>query len=880
MAGMIRLGDRRLTEPTQVGHKFARQERLRRAGFAVPEFFCVPVTEFDALAAEHLATAPALDEEDDLLRWAEHASAALAGTRLPAALTEEIRAALPQDGGLLAVRACVVSDEDGVGEDGETDAFAGLTDSFLYVRPRDVPRRVVECWASGLSPRSIRYRAHRGLAPATARVAVGVQRMVLGTRSFVAFSQDPRGGTQRVIAAAHGIGEGVVQERADIDHFFVDPDSGAVRVETVHKERLVTLDQETGQLATVPVPADLATPPVLDEQQVRQVAELAAEVAKWFGAPQDIEGTITPDGRVHLLQARPVVFAENRAGERIPWSNNNVTESFAGVSGALTFSQARTFYHSIFRDAYRRVGVPARRLDAAENHLHRMIGLLDGRVYYRLDAWWALHSQIPGFPLVQVWWARSMGLSAQRRPTRRQLTRALLGVPGLAVRAAAHPRAVRRFLRWWDTLFARTPDMTDWTPEQLVQFYRRLWAEVGRWWGVTLTNGFFLLATATAATAAIRRWVGEDDEGILSRLLLGGRENRSILAVRSMITLAEHVAANQELAQRVHTGPADEVWAELAGGRFGDGLADMAITHLRRYGDRAPHDLKLEEPSPRQRPGMIVDTLRSILHSGLTAEENRSRELAGRAAAEQELRTRCPNLPRRQAIRLLAATMRWLVRNREDTRYCRSQLFGLSRQVLWRLGDHLVAAGVLDDRADVVDLTVEEVLGAYDGTLIDTDLRALAAARRRARLAAAERPDLDAELTTTVDRPVVAELPSAATAPMAGNGVELRGLPSSGGVVRYPARIVLEPSISPESCRDHIIVAKETDPGWLFLMMAARGLVVERGTLLSHTAITGRLLGVPTVVSVPGATSLIEDGMMIELDGTAGTVRMVAAEQG
>jgi pyruvate,water dikinase len=58
-------------------------------------------------------------------------------------------------------------------------------------------------------------------------------------------------------------------------------------------------------------------------------------------------------------------------------------------------------------------------------------------------------------------------------------------------------------------------------------------------------------------------------------------------------------------------------------------------------------------------------------------------------------------------------------------------------------------------------------------------------------------------------------------------------------------------------------------------MMSAKALVVERGTLLSHTAITGRLLGIPTVVSVPQATSLIPDGSLIEVDGAAGTVRIL-----
>jgi pyruvate,water dikinase len=88
---------------------------------------------------------------------------------------------------------------------------------------------------------------------------------------------------------------------------------------------------------------------------------------------------------------------------------------------------------------------------------------------------------------------------------------------------------------------------------------------------------------------------------------------------------------------------------------------------------------------------------------------------------------------------------------------------------------------------------------------------------------------------------------------------------------------VLEPGVSADACRGSILVARETDPGWLFLMMAAKGLVVERGTLLSHTAITGRLLGIPTVVSVPNATRLIPDGATIEIDGSAGTVRIVQA---
>jgi pyruvate,water dikinase len=170
MTDLIRVGDGRLTEPAEVGHKFARQELLRHAGFAVPEFFCVSVAGFDAAAADLFATAPGVDADAELSDWARGASATLAGRPLPAAVAADLRAAataLAGDGGLVAVRACVVADEHGVGEDGADDAFAGLTESFLYVPADDVPRRVAQCWASGLRQESIRYRARRGLAPAT-----------------------------------------------------------------------------------------------------------------------------------------------------------------------------------------------------------------------------------------------------------------------------------------------------------------------------------------------------------------------------------------------------------------------------------------------------------------------------------------------------------------------------------------------------------------------------------------------------------------------------------------------------------------------------------------------------------------------------------------
>ena len=74
-------------------------------------------------------------------------------------------------------------------------------------------------------------------------------------------------------------------------------------------------------------------------------------------------------------------------------------------------------------------------------------------------------------------------------------------------------------------------------------------------------------------------------------------------------------------------------------------------------------------------------------------------------------------------------------------------------------------------------------------------------------------------------------------------------------------------------------MAKRTDPGWIMLFPLADGLVVERGSLLSHSAIVALELRLPTVVGVAGAVSRLRTGDMIELDGAAGIVRRLRAEQ-
>ncbi|HET9888678.1 MAG TPA: PEP-utilizing enzyme, partial [bacterium] len=105
---------------------------------------------------------------------------------------------------------------------------------------------------------------------------------------------------------------------------------------------------------------------------------------------------------------------------------------------------------------------------------------------------------------------------------------------------------------------------------------------------------------------------------------------------------------------------------------------------------------------------------------------------------------------------------------------------------------------------------------------------------------------------------------------------ELKGLGACPGVVESRA-VVLEKPSSSTKLDGEILVTRQTDPGWVVLFPSIRGLIVERGSMLSHSAIVAREMGIPTVVGVVGATTAIRTGDVVRLDGHQGTVEIISA---
>ncbi len=122
-------------------------------------------------------------------------------------------------------------------------------------------------------------------------------------------------------------------------------------------------------------------------------------------------------------------------------------------------------------------------------------------------------------------------------------------------------------------------------------------------------------------------------------------------------------------------------------------------------------------------------------------------------------------------------------------------------------------------------------------------------------------------------RPVTAAVPSREGARVPPSAPDtLVGTPGSRGTATGPARIVRGAADFAHVCPGDIVVCPYTDPSWTPLLRIVAGVVTEVGGALSHAAIVAREQGIPAVLGVRDAMTLLDDGATVTLSGTDGTV--------
>ncbi len=240
-----------------------------------------------------------------------------------------------------------------------------------------------------------------------------------------------------------------------------------------------------------------------------------------------------------------------------------------------------------------------------------------------------------------------------------------------------------------------------------------------------------------------------------------------------------------------------------------------------------------------------------------------------RAAATKEVMSQLEPEARVRLEDVLDAA-RSVSRLMEDHNYYIDQrLYTLPRRMVLAAGRRLAAGNELENETHVWFLYPDEVVDALGGHR--SSIRETSIARER---------DFKRWREVTPPRNIGAPPPEGADqdiprpqAEMRGN--ELRGNGSSEGVARGAVRIVPALTDAGRLRPGDVLVTVATLPPWTPLFAVASAVVTETGGILSHTAITAREYKLPAVLAVAGATRLLKDGQLVEVDGTAGTVRIV-----
>jgi pyruvate,water dikinase len=122
-------------------------------------------------------------------------------------------------------------------------------------------------------------------------------------------------------------------------------------------------------------------------------------------------------------------------------------------------------------------------------------------------------------------------------------------------------------------------------------------------------------------------------------------------------------------------------------------------------------------------------------------------------------------------------------------------------------------------------------------------------------------------------RPVTAKLPPSRTS---SRPADLTGTPGSSGTATGTARVVRSRADFSRVRPGDILVCPYTDPAWTPLLRIVAGVITETGGVLSHAAIVAREQGIPAVLGIPAATTTVDDGTTIGIDGDSGVVIMTS----
>lgn len=886
---------------TQLGGKGKNLLTLKLAGFQVPYFIVLPVAFFEELMGADLPVLDGLCLAAANSAGAERDAAMAAARQLilhkkiDANTEQEILRLLAGQGEHFAVRSSAVD------EDASTHSFAGQLDSFLFV-PADASifGKILACYASAYNDRSFAYRSEHALTRDCIRPAVVVQSMVFADVSGLVFTGNPMNCNpdEMVISASYGAGEGVVSGEMDCDTWYIDESGAVARKVIVEKAEGLFFDEEQGHgLKRKNLDAAIAHMDCLTEAQVRQLTQIAHHIElAYCGIPQDIEWGFVKD-QLYILQARPVSNLSHicKFSARTILDNSNIVESFSGVTSPLTFSFASRVYEKVYEQFYGLFGVPASEIQSLKPVFRNMLAYYQGHVYYNLNSWYRSLSLLPFFDTNKKNFDASIGVQARSGTAglAHTMPRGRLASGWRAVTAGVRMtyfylrrhRICRRFASDFDVFMQpyMQLDMSGLNNVELLATYDRVEQRLLNDWRAPIINDFFAETFHGLLRLFLKRYICQDEQQISllhNDLLCGQGGMASVAPTNMLMDIAAWIRQVPDLTFAMRNYGVRELQQMIEKGHGPDwqALKQRMDAYRHEFGFRCINELKLEEISIKDDPAFIIQALKNYLMPDDAISQDADGEHTKVAkTAEQKVMQACGN---NILLRLLAW---WLIRNaracvkeREELRFYRTKVFGFVRYLTRAMGANFVRNGQLQKVEDIYLLSIDEVFGLIEQRAVSQDVASgIIPLRQREQAAFHTLDEVPPRLhfygELRPERMVVVSADDTAAAGMIDDVAGLyKGTPCSSGKVQGRVKVVHD--TRDVQLNGEILVTRRTDPGWVPFFPCISGLIVERGSVLSHSAVVAREMGIPAVVGLRGISALLKDGDEVQLDGAAGLV--------
>ena len=766
-------------------------------------------------------------------------------------------------------------------EDGGEHSFAGQFLTRLNVKREKVQEAVQEVFASYAGSLDYKEKANRGkeeYCPKKRKKAeqrkaeqekveqkklessietVLIQEMLFPEKSGVLFTKNPKGIlSEMVVVLGQGLGDKVVEDQENVLTYHYFPG------ECMYQE-----GQGTGL--------------ALDEEELKTLFTLGEKIEQLFQKPMDIEFAIEK-GKVYILQAREITTLEKHLPIRI-LDNSNISESFPGICLPLSESFAGEMYSGIFTSLGRRF--LGKKVSSYEELFQRMVGGFSGRMYYEISSWYDILRLLPFSRKIIPVWQGMLGVSneeisfSKKRPSFFLKCRiAFLFCYYFFVSQRKMKELDRFFQERYASYSKRVDEEKD--AQALYRIFLEMKEDLLREWDITLMN---------------------DMVSFISTHLYGKKTAFSLETMKPVRALS----ALKTVAEK-HGLDSEEYRREKK-------------SYISAYGDRIVGELKLETRTYRTNEELldrwILDSLET--ETAERYELSEAKHSLGKACVEKNCaetnflekdceETSCSKKPFEQKQRksFLYRLAESSCNNREISRLHRTRCFGLMRRIVDKIGEKTIGF-------DVYYLSLNEL---KELLFSGKDFSLKIAREKELRKAYERLPVLSrVKLLGKVDRdPLAGEIRvlSYESFKEKGNIEGQIGTPGKDGMLGKAGRIgqmenagkedgdstprvffgrgvskgifrgeVLKikslQEVRATEAKGKILLSYSTDPGWFPYLNMAGGLITERGSLLSHSAILARELEKPAVVNIPNIMEELQSGDIVEIDGDLGICSVI-----